>query len=111
MKVITLPSVDRFSASSDLELKLVTIMLLGTAKLLTVVPDGVSCSRKMGEVIPKLPSTLLLLKMLLALSVDAYAPLSVALAPVQEPVDAVSALAGQTGGSAWPTTTVLLSPV
>src|SRR5215469_1755449 len=110
MKVSTLPSVDRFSASSDLELKLVTIMLLGTAKLLTVVPDGVSCSRKMGEVIPKLPSTVSLLKMLLVLSVAAYAPLSVALAP-QAPGAAVLALAGQTGGNTWPTTMLLLFPV
>jgi hypothetical protein len=37
-------------------------MLLGTAKLLSVVPDGVSWSKKMGEVTPKLPSILLLLK-------------------------------------------------
>src|SRR5580704_13257084 len=102
MKVITLPSVDRFSPSSDLELKLVTTILLGTAKLLTVVPEGVSWSRKIGEVTPKLPSTLLLLKMLLALVVDAYAPLSEALAAVQAPADAVSAVAGQTGGNAWP---------
>src|ERR1017187_714901 len=106
MKVITLPSVDRFSPNSDLELKLVTIMLLGTAKLLTVVPDGVSWSRKMGEVTPKLPSILLLLNTLLALLVDAYAPLSVAFA-AQAPADAVLALAGHTGGNAAPTTTVL----
>src|ERR1039457_5169833 len=110
MKVSTLPSVDRFSPSSDLELKLVTIMLPGTATLLIVAPDGVSCSRKMGEVTPKLPSILLLLKMLFALVVDTYAPLSEAL-PAQAPADAVLALAGQTGGNAWPTTTVLASPV
>jgi hypothetical protein len=93
-----------------LELKLVTIMLLGTAKLLSVVPVGLTWSRKMGEVTPKLPSILLLLKMLLALLVEAYKPLSVAL-PAHAPDAAVLALAGQTGGNAWPTTTVLASPV
>src|SRR5271165_4276872 len=109
MKVITLPSVDRFSPSSDLELKLVTIMLLGTSKVLTVVPDGAIWSRKMGEVTPKLPSIVLLLKTLLVPVVDAYAPLATALS-WQAPGDAVLALAGQTGGNTEPTTTVVASP-
>src|ERR1700691_3956835 len=109
MKVRALPSVDRFSASSDLELKLVTIMLVGITKLLSVVADGVSRSRKIGEVIPKLPSTESLSHTLLELLVEGYAPLFVAFAP-QAPDDAVLALAGHTGGNTEPTTTVLGSP-
>src|SRR5580704_19542311 len=108
MNVTTLPSVERLRASSDLELKLVTIMLLGMASVLTVVPDGVIWSRKMGEVIPKLPSTTSLLKTLLVLVVEGYAPLAVAF-PAHAPGAAVLALAGQTGGNVSPMTTALAS--
>src|SRR5579864_6746131 len=56
--------VDRLSASSDFELKLVTIWsfrlarleLFGTSSVLTNQPDGVSSSRKIFDVMPKLPS-------------------------------------------------------
>jgi hypothetical protein len=54
-------------AISDLELKLVVTIEVGMASELTSVPVGVSWSRKMGDVTPKLPSTILLLKTLLVL--------------------------------------------
>jgi len=99
MNVIAPPSADRLSATSDLELKLVVTRLVGTGSVLTTVPVGVSWSRKIGEVMPKLPSRRLLLKTLLVLVREAYAPLSVAFPPD----DAHAADAGQTGGSTWPT--------
>ena len=60
MKVIAPPSEDKLSASSDFELKLVVTRFPGTASVFTTVPVGVTWSRKMGDVIPKLPSTRLL---------------------------------------------------
>ena len=66
MKVRSLPSVERLSAISDLELKLVTSWLLpvwtlrwellGTSRLLMRKPKGVIWSRKIFEVMPKLAS-------------------------------------------------------
>jgi hypothetical protein len=100
MKVIAVPSVERLRATSDLELKLVVTMEVGMGSVLTNVPTGVNWSRKMGDVTPKLPSMRLLLKTLLVLVVDAYAPLSVALTVAQAAVE------GQTGGRGWPTASV-----
>src|ERR1700744_4072351 len=56
MKVIWRPSVDRLSASSDLELKLVTRSLVGTAMVRSGNPSGVTSSKNIAEVIPKLGS-------------------------------------------------------
>jgi hypothetical protein len=62
MNVTDRPLADRLSASSDLDEKLVTTPSLpspggGTERVFTRCPDGVSCSRKIGEVTPKLAST------------------------------------------------------
>jgi hypothetical protein len=57
MNVTSWPFVDRFSASSDLDEKLVTTSGVGTAIRLNTCPRGVSSSRNTGEVTPKLPST------------------------------------------------------
>ena len=70
MNVIAVPSVERFSESSDFELKLDTIRPVGTGRLFTSVPVGVIWSRKMGAVTPKLPSALSLFQTLLVLVVD-----------------------------------------
>jgi hypothetical protein len=59
MNVTLFPSVERFSASSDLEGKLVTALEVGMAKVSTstrLSPITASRSRTMGEVTPKLPS-------------------------------------------------------
>jgi hypothetical protein len=66
MKVTYRPSVDRFSASSDFDEKLVTMWSpsspepfrdpSGSRSVLSSRPDGVSWSRKIGDVTPKLPS-------------------------------------------------------
>ena len=65
MKVRSRPLVDKFSASSDLEEKLVTMwpaagpnspVPSGTRSVLTRCPSGVIWSRKIGEVTPKLGS-------------------------------------------------------
>jgi hypothetical protein len=68
------------------------------------VPAGVIWSKKIGAVIPKLPSTLSLFQTLLLLVVDGYAPLSLA-TPVPH-----LAVEGQTGGIACPLMTVVASP-
>jgi len=70
MNVIAVPSDERFSASSDVELKLVVTRLDGTGRVLTSVPVGVIWSRKIGDVIPKLPSALSLFQTLLVLLVE-----------------------------------------
>ena len=70
MKVSAVPSGERFSASSDFELKLVLTRLGGIGSVLTSVPVGVIWSRKIGDVMPKLPSTLSLFQTLLLLVVD-----------------------------------------
>ena len=64
MNVIDFPSVDRFTASSDLELKLVTARFVGIARVLRSLPSIVRLSKKIGEVTPKLPSEVSLLKTL-----------------------------------------------
>jgi len=56
MNVREFPSTERLIASSDFELKLVTIKLLGTVSVPSRVPLVVRLSRKIGEVMPKLPS-------------------------------------------------------
>jgi hypothetical protein len=58
----------------------------------------------MGDVMPKLPSALLLFQTLLLLAVDGNVPLSVAVFVPQE------AVTGHTGGNGWPTITVEASP-
>src|SRR5579872_1219426 len=78
MKVIERPSIDRFRASSDFELKLVTILSVGTAKVPSFQPSGVMSSRKIGEVIPKLPSELALFQTLWQSKRFGYSPLSLA---------------------------------
>ena len=45
-----------------------TIMLVGIGRVLTMVPAGVIWSRKMGDVTPKLPSTVSLFQTLLVLA-------------------------------------------
>src|ERR1700722_12354059 len=84
MKVRSLPSVERLSAISDLELKLVTSWslsvrtflkeLFGTSRLSRTNPEGVSWSRKIVAVTPKAGSGMTLLK------TKGYFPLSVAAA-------------------------------
>src|ERR1700734_2587335 len=56
MKVIDLPSTERFTANSDLELKLVTIRSVGIANESSRWPSVVRLSRKIGEVMPNSPS-------------------------------------------------------
>src|SRR5271170_8440265 len=100
MKVRSLPSVERLSEISDLELKLVTSWLLsvptflrellGTSRLSRTKPEGVSWSRKTFAVMPKLPSTRSLLK------TKGYFPLLVA--ATQGPT-----VLAQFGGSKAPT--------
>ena len=55
------PVVERLSASSDLDEKLVTRSWVGTLILPTTSPLGASCHRKIGDVTPKLLSTTSLL--------------------------------------------------
>jgi hypothetical protein len=50
------PSSERFKASSDFELKLVTIWSLGIGSVPRRWPSVAMLSRKIGEVKPKLPS-------------------------------------------------------
>ena len=61
MNVTSQPFVERLSASSDLEEKLVTRSRLGTGIRLNTWPHGVSSSRNTREVTPKLASTVSLL--------------------------------------------------
>src|SRR5271154_2045818 len=104
MKVRSLPSVERLSAISDLELKLVTSWLLsvrmfvrelfGTSRLLRTNPKGVIWSRNTFAVTPKEGSGMTLLK------TKGYFPLLVAGA------HGPTVLA-QFGGSIAPTFTLL----
>src|ERR1700722_13936427 len=64
MKVRLLPSAERFRASSDLELKLVTIWLLGTCSSPSKKPKGLRFQRTIGEETPKLGSLLALFQTL-----------------------------------------------
>ena len=105
MNVRALPSVETFRANSDLEGKLVVTKPVGMASVFTSVPDGVIWSRNIGEVIPKLPSTLLLLNTLLLLPISGKAPESVAIAVPH------TAVVGQMGGKRCPTDTEFASPV
>src|SRR5262245_47618316 len=63
MNVTYLPSVERLSASSDFEEKLVTswsrpwLAVSGTCRVLISLPDGVTWSRNIGDVMPKFAST------------------------------------------------------
>ena len=61
MNVTYLPSVDRLSAPSDLDEKLVFSSLVGTGMTPCGWPHGVISLRKSGDVTPKLPSTVSLL--------------------------------------------------
>src|SRR4029077_13039935 len=112
MKRIDRPSVERFSASSDLELKLVTIMSVGTASVPSRSPLVLRLSRKIGEVIPKLPSGPSLLKTV------GYVPSATAVAHftftvVVPPASSgsVTVRATQPGGRVCPTETVDAFPV
>src|ERR1700677_2482725 len=103
MNVRKFPSRERFSASSDFELKLVTIWVLslviprsrlfGTSRELNLRPNGVISSRKIRDVIPKLASTGALL------NTKGYNPLFTAV--THPPVEGA-----HSGGSAWPTLTL-----
>src|ERR1700751_4167242 len=106
-----LPSTERFKASSDFELKLVTMRSLGTASVPIFLQSVVRLSRKMGEVTPKLPSDLSLSKTL------GYFPSAVAVAHatftgVVPPASSgtLTVLATQPGGSVWPMVTVAALP-
>src|SRR5579859_2655719 len=105
MNVSARRSVERFSASSDLELKLVTIRRGSIGSVLTTCPPGVTSSRKIGAVTPKLPSTWSLFQTLLGLPIAGNEPLSTAATPALfgPPHFAVG---GQRGGSNSPTVTV-----
>ena len=61
MNVTSRPLVDRFSASSDFDEKLVTRSRVGTLNLPSIAPSGVTRSRKIGAATPKLGSTMSLL--------------------------------------------------
>src|SRR5437773_1433662 len=105
MNVIAVASVERFRASSDFELKLVTTIPGGMASVFTSTPPGVIWSRRMGDVTPQLPSALSLFHTLLVLEAVGYAPLSLATALPQDAVE------GHSGGSFCPAITVVASPV
>src|SRR5580704_4010125 len=62
--VIERPSIERFRANSDLELKLVTIRSVGMAMVSSVQPSVVMSSRKIGDVTPKLGSVFALFQTL-----------------------------------------------
>ena len=80
MKVIWRPLVERFSASSDFDEKLVTSWLDGTGRVETSRPAGVYWSSTIGAATPKLESTMSLL------NTYGYAPSAVAVAhPVVQP--------------------------
>src|SRR5215475_10169648 len=98
-----LPSVERFRDSSDFELKLVTTWSEGTASVPSVFPSVVMLSRKMGEVMPKLPSGPSLLKTV------GYVPSATALAHFTFTVvvpparsGSVTVRATHPGGNVWP---------
>src|SRR5882724_8032680 len=112
MKVIDLPSTDRFKASSDFELKLVTNRSLGTANVPIRSPFVVRLSRKIGDVTPKPPSARSLLKTV------GYVPSAVAVAHFTFTVVVPPAIRGrvtvfatQPGGKVCPTDTVAACPV
>jgi hypothetical protein len=79
MKVMDRPSMDRFRASSDFELKLVTIRSVGIRRVPSNRPSVVMLSSKIGEVMPKLPSEPALLNTLCVSNTFGYSPLSVAI--------------------------------
>src|ERR1700730_19439698 len=62
MNVMECPSTERLRASSDLELRLVTILSVGIGRLPRRCPSVVKSSKNIGEVIPKWPSADELLK-------------------------------------------------
>src|ERR1700722_3307786 len=106
MKVMDLPSVERFRASSDLELKLVTIWSLGIGNEPRRKPPVVRLSRTIGDVMPKLASAASLLK------TPGYVPSLVAMAQATATGVVPPAIKGiftfpamQPGGSVSPTTT------
>src|ERR1700730_10310716 len=105
MNVTTSPLVDRFSASSDLELKLVTIRCgsIGTER--RTRPSGAISSRKIGEVTPKLPSTVSLSQTLFGLPGEGNNPLAIAGTPALL-VPPHFAVDGHCGGNNSPTVTV-----
>src|SRR5215472_4204405 len=79
MKVRDCPSTDRLSASSDFELKLVTIRSVGTGKEPRNSPSVVILSRKIGDVIPKLLSLAALFHTLCESLLLGNSPLSLAM--------------------------------
>src|SRR5215471_18151761 len=112
------PSVDRFTASSDFELKLVTRRFVGTGSVPRRFPSVVRLSRKIGEVTPKLPSGLSLFQTLWLSARFGYSPLSTAVPhltftlatpPPRRGIETVPAT--QPGGKVSPITTVVDVPV
>src|SRR5215831_2953788 len=101
-----LPSVDRFNASSDFELKLVTIWSVGTASVPSCSPLVLRLSRKMGDVMPKLPSGPSLLKTVGYVPSATAVPhftFTVVVPPARS--GRVTVRATQPGGNVWPTVT------
>src|SRR5580704_17390971 len=74
------PSVERFTASSDFELKLVTRRSVGIGRVSRSSPRVVMLSKKIGEVRPKLPSAVSLFHTLCVSVKLGYSPLSIAVA-------------------------------
>ena len=109
--MIDFPSVDRFSANSDFELKLVTIWSLGMGSVPSKNPSLVILSRKIGEVTPKLPSGPSLLNTVGYVPSATAVPqvtFTFAVPPASNGTRTVPAT--QPGGNVWPTVTVAAFP-
>src|SRR5215467_2690193 len=112
------PSEDKFTDSSDFELKLVTSRSDGTGSVPSSFPCLSILSRKIGEVTPKLPSGPSLLNTLLSSCRLGYSPLDTAVPHFTFTVVVPPAKSGsvtvfgvQPGGSVCPGVTVLASPM
>src|SRR6476659_2859764 len=82
MKVTDLPSDDKFTASSDFELKLVTNKSVGIGNVPMSLPCLSMLSRKIGEVTPKLASGPSLFHTLLLSCKFGYSPFETAVPQV-----------------------------
>src|SRR5215471_16633014 len=117
INVIDFPSLDRFTASSDLELKLVTTRLVGIGRVPRSLPSVVRLSKKIGEVTPKLPSGLSLFQTLWLSERFGYSPFSTALAHFTVTIVVPPAISGRVtvpgthpGGNVCPIVTVPAVP-
>src|SRR5579862_9389487 len=120
MKVRDFPSAERFSASSDLEVKLVTILSVGMAIVPSRSPDVDRLSRKIGELMPKLESVPALFQTLCESFRFGYSPLSLAtpqgtftlvVPPGGVVFGTLTVTATQPGGNVSPITTVSAVPI